>query len=74
MRRVVCLVGFHDWEHHVNREKEGPNELARPTQGERPSPPRVTGLCGEGAEVMPTRLPEPESVLTPRASSLASNG
>ena len=25
MRRVLCFVGFHDWEHHVNREKEGPD-------------------------------------------------
>ena len=23
MRRVLCLVGFHQWEHHVNREKSG---------------------------------------------------
>ena len=25
MRRVLCFVGFHHWEHHVNREKEGPD-------------------------------------------------
>lgn len=24
MRRVMCYVGFHHWEHHVNREKSGP--------------------------------------------------
>lgn len=24
MRRVLCLVGFHHWEHHINREKSGP--------------------------------------------------
>ena len=23
MRRVLCFVGIHHWEHHVNREKEG---------------------------------------------------
>lgn len=25
MRRVLCFVGFHHWEHHVNREKGGPD-------------------------------------------------
>lgn len=25
MRRVMCLVGIHHWEHHVNREMGGPN-------------------------------------------------
>ena len=24
MRRVLCFVGFHRWEHHVSREKSGP--------------------------------------------------
>ena len=24
MRRVLCFVGFHHWEHHINREKGGP--------------------------------------------------
>ena len=23
MRRVLCLVGIHHWEHHVNREMGG---------------------------------------------------
>ena len=25
MRRVMCLVGIHRWEHHVNREMGGKN-------------------------------------------------
>ena len=25
MRRVMCLVGIHHWEHHVNREMGGKN-------------------------------------------------
>jgi len=25
MRRVLCFIGIHHWEHHVNREKEGPD-------------------------------------------------
>lgn len=25
MRRLLCLVGIHRWEHHVNREASGPD-------------------------------------------------
>ena len=25
MRRVLCFVGIHHWEHHVNPEKDGPD-------------------------------------------------
>jgi len=25
MHRFLCLMGIHHWEHHVNREKEGPD-------------------------------------------------
>ncbi len=36
MRHVLCLVGAHHWEHHVNREMGGKGRHLRPLLEMRP--------------------------------------
>jgi len=58
MHRVMCFVGFHHWEHHVNHQMGGPNaryDLCSHCGQERPSSvadrwlPTYTGRGGRDA-------------------------
>ena len=67
MHRVLCFVGIHDWEHHVNHQMGGPSaryDLCStavrrdrppyPTGGSRPTPDAAEGTPE------PTEDPRPD--------------